>query len=214
MAQQVLAGDDAGRLAVVVHHQRVASPSAATAALTGSPEPMIGSGADMCFSTRSASVARPGEQRVDQHLLVDGADHLAAVTGGSARTTGIWHTPYSRRMWIASRTVSFGWVCTSAGVSPALLRSTSPTVSPDAGREPVVGHPLVVEDLGEVAAAAVGQQHDDDVVLWLAAARSAATTAIPQEPPTRRPSSRASRRVIANESASETAMISSAIARS
>ena len=41
-------------------------------------------------------------------------------------------------------------------------RSTSPTVAPVARRqEAVVGHPRVVEDLGEVAAAAVGQQHDD-----------------------------------------------------
>ena len=31
--------------------------------------------------------------------------------------------------------------------------------------EAVVGHPLVVEDLAQVAAAAVGQQHDHDVVL-------------------------------------------------
>lgn len=31
--------------------------------------------------------------------------------------------------------------------------------------EAVVGHPLVVEDLAEVAAAAVGEQYDDDVVL-------------------------------------------------
>ena len=65
------------------------------------------------------------------------------------------------------------------------------------GEEAVVGHPLVVEDLGQVAAAAVGQQHDDHVVrAGLAATRSAATTASPQEPPTSRPSSRASRRVI------------------
>src|SRR4029453_4053789 len=38
---------------------------------------------------------------------------------------------------------------------------------------------------------------------------TAATTAIPHEPPTNKASSRASRRVISNESASDTAMISS-----
>jgi len=48
----------------------------------------------------------------------------------------------------------------------------------------------------------------------LSATRRAATTAIPHEPPTSRPSSRASLRVIANESLSETAMISSQIVRS
>ena len=41
-----------------------------------------------------------------------------------------------------------------------------------------------------------------------AAALSAATTAMPLDPPTRMPSSRASRRVISNDSASDTAMIS------
>ena len=42
----------------------------------------------------------------------------------------------------------------------------------------------------------------------------AANAAIPEDPPTSRPSSRASRRVIENESASETSMIRSAMLRS
>ena len=41
------------------------------------------------------------------------------------------------------------------------------------------------------------------------AARSPATTAMPEEPPTSRPSSAASRRVMAKDSASETAWTSS-----
>jgi hypothetical protein len=54
----------------------------------------------------------------------------AVITGGSARTTGICETPYSRRMSIASRTVSVGWVCTNDGSGPSwpLRASTSPTV--------------------------------------------------------------------------------------
>ncbi|CAB4753035.1 unannotated protein [freshwater metagenome] len=43
----------------------------------------------------------------------------------------------------------------------------------------------------------------------VAATRSAATIAMPHDPPTSRPSSRASRLVIAKESLSDTAMISS-----
>jgi hypothetical protein len=59
------------------------------------------------------------------------------VTGGSALTTGICDTPYSRRMLIAVRIVSPGWVCTSAGRRPPLLFRTSPTVvSPSALRKP------------------------------------------------------------------------------
>ncbi len=58
-------------------------------------------------------------------------------------------------------------------------------------------------------ASAVGQQHHDDGVGITLGHPSAATTAMPHEPPTSRPSSRARRRVISKESASETAMISS-----
>ena len=88
----------------------------------------------------------------------------AATIGGSARTTGIWLTPYSWRMWTASAIVSPGWVCTRSGSWPDLPRSTSPTVrwsACGAGGEAVLAEPLVVEDLGEVAAAGVGQQDDD-----------------------------------------------------
>ena len=65
-------------------------------------------------------------------------------------------------------------------------------------QEAVVGHPVVVEDLRQVAAAAVGEHDDDDVVAApaVAATRSAATTASPPEPPTSSASSRASRRVM------------------
>ena len=79
-------------------------------------------------------------------------------------------------------------------------------------REEAVGpHPLVVVDLGQVAPAAVGQQHDDDRVAAAVGAGSArattsraATIAVPHEPPDRIPSSRVSRRAIANASRSLT----------
>ena len=85
------------------------------------------------------------------------------MMGGSAQTTGICETPYSCRICTASAIVSLGWVCTSAGMSPFLACSTSPMVSPLAGlgEEAEAGQPLVVEHLGQVAAAAVGQQHHD-----------------------------------------------------
>ena len=95
----------------------------------------------------------------------------ASASGGSALTTGTWDTPYSRRMAMASRTVSSGWTWTRGGSDGVPLRclwaSSSLTVS--AGRaagaeEPVVGHPVVVVQLGQVAPAGVGDDHDDDGV--------------------------------------------------
>ena len=42
--------------------------------------------------------------------------------------SGICDTPYSRRIPMASRSVSDGWVCTRSGNTPDLARSTSATV--------------------------------------------------------------------------------------
>ena len=60
----------------------------------------------------------------------------ARTTGGSCLTTGIWLTPYSRRMAMAWRTVSSGWVCTSDGSDGSRAASRSPTVVPAAWRNP------------------------------------------------------------------------------
>ena len=79
-------------------------------------------------------------------------------------TTGTCDTPNSRNRPITSRTVSSGWTCTSAGRSALLRASTSPTVCPLAAQEAEVGHPLVVVELRQVAAAGVGDEHDDDGV--------------------------------------------------
>ena len=67
------------------------------------------------------------EEAQDLRWEFDGVRPVA-MTGGSALTTGICDTEYSCRISMASRTVSVGWVCTSAGRSPAFLWSTSPTV--------------------------------------------------------------------------------------
>jgi hypothetical protein len=137
------------------------------------------------------------------------------ITGGSALTTGICDTPYSRRISMASRIVSLGCVCTRRAARPTWPQDVADGALAGLAQEAVGVHPLVGEDLGQVAAPTVGQQDDDDA----SAGRSraicrAATTAIPQDPPTSRPSSRASRRVIANESASVTATTSSTTAGS
>ena len=54
---------------------------------------------------------------------------------------------------------------TSSGSSSPLRASTSPSVaSSPAGQEAVAAHPVVVEDLRQVAAAGIRQQHDDHPV--------------------------------------------------
>ena len=91
----------------------------------------------MCCSTRSVSLAPPANSASNSARSDTAPATSAATIGGSARTTGICETPYSRRMAIASAMVSPGWVCTRAGRPPALPRSTSPTVrSVLGGRNP------------------------------------------------------------------------------
>ena len=100
---------------------------------------------------------------------------------------------------MAAPTFSSGWMWTNSGRLRSFLRQDvgHQRLRRLRGEEAVVGHPLVVEDLGQVAAAAVGQQHDDDASGPAASAtRSAAATAMPHEPPVSSASSRASRRVM------------------
>jgi hypothetical protein len=59
----------------------------------------------------------------------------ASERGGSALTTGICDTPYSRRIDMADLTDSAGWTCTRGGIVDApsprdLATSRSSTVSP------------------------------------------------------------------------------------
>ena len=174
------------------------------AAATGSPEPMIGSGGDMCGS--SASARRPCRRTARRAAPSRDTDPTTspAVTGGSARTTGSCETPYSRRMSIASRTVSFGWACTSdgvvAGLAAAARRRT--VISPglrrgSRSRPSTCRRRSWTGSRGRRRAAARRRRRPGRS---RAATRSAATTAMPHEPPTSSPSSRASRRVISKES--------------
>ncbi|PQM44283.1 hypothetical protein C1Y40_05559 [Mycobacterium talmoniae] len=104
------------------------SRSALAAALTNSPAPISGSGGLMCWATASARLARPSNTADNSSRSETLPATSPAITGGSAPTTGICDTPYSRRMLIASRTVSDGCVCTRSGSAPDFPRSTSPTV--------------------------------------------------------------------------------------
>ena len=107
----------------------------------------------MCWETASANFARPSKT-ADKSSRSDTLPATSpAITGGSAPTTGICDTPYSRRMPMASRTVSDGWVCTRSGSAPDLPRNISPTVAlldraiEPVAQEPVRRHPRVVENL-------------------------------------------------------------------
>ncbi len=73
-------------------------------------------------------------------------------------------------------------------------------------QEAVVGHPLVVEDAGEVPASRIGNEDDDDVARLCLLPRPVRQrpTAVPPEPPMSKPSSRATRRAIRNEASSLT----------
>jgi hypothetical protein len=74
----------------------------------------------------------------------------------------------------------------------------------------VLEEPVVVVDLGEVAAPGVRDDRDEGRAgPKRSATWSIAQTAVPPEPPTRIPSSRASRRAMRKESRSETVMNSS-----
>ena len=112
---------------------------------------------------------------------------------------------------MAVRTVSSGWVCTSdgsVGVAPAEQVADG---GAGGAQEAVVGHPPVVVELRQVAAAGVGDVHDDHRV-GRAGRRptcSAAATAVPPEPPMSRPSSRVTRRAVAKLTASLIGMTSS-----
>ena len=123
--------------------------------------------------------------------------------------------PYVWRVAIASPTRSVVRATTTVGRSGShgggrRAASRPGSAAPVVGQQAVRAHPLVVVDLREVAPAAVGQQHDDHrVVPPSVAVRSrttsrAATIAVPHEPPDRIPSSRVSRRAIANASRSLT----------
>ena len=170
--------------------------SSATAARAASVEPIVGSGGGHVVLDRVGELGGAGEQRVQQGPLGDRArrprpPRSAAPRG--PRASGRRRTPGGCAT--ASAMVSAGCVCTRSGSRPSLPRSTSPTVGTSrvgvADREAVRRQPLVVEDLGEVAAAGVGQQHHDHGVLALGGAgellRRAASRRTPPCRTSRRP---------------------------
>ena len=128
-------------------------------------------GGVMTSATRASKDSGVLTSRVRRSCSVTVPTTSARANGGSALTTGTCETPYSRRIAMASRTVSSGWTWTRGGSDGVPLRclwaSSSVTVS--VGRsaraeEAVVRHPAVVVELGEVAPAGVGDDHDDDGV--------------------------------------------------
>jgi hypothetical protein len=64
---------------------------------SASPAPIVGSGADMWFSSRSDNWARPVKSASSRSRSTTAPATSAAMTGGSARTTGICETLNSRR---------------------------------------------------------------------------------------------------------------------
>src|SRR5690348_11620866 len=101
--------------------------SASTALLTCSPEPTMGSGADMCSPTGSWGRARPETSASSRSRSTTEPMTSATITGGSSFITGSWDTLYSRRMAIAAATVSSGWACTKTG-SPSCLRASTSAI--------------------------------------------------------------------------------------
>jgi len=78
------------------------------AALMGSPEPIIGSGADICAETGSLDFARPLTSASSRSRSVIEPTTSAAITGGSSLSTGSCETSYSRIVSITAWTVSSG----------------------------------------------------------------------------------------------------------
>src|SRR5262249_441190 len=72
--------------------------SASTALLPSSPDPTMGSGADMCLPTGSLGLARPETSASSRSRSTTEPTTSATMTGGSSFITGSWDTLYSRRM--------------------------------------------------------------------------------------------------------------------
>jgi hypothetical protein len=105
----------------------------------------------------------PGDQGVEQVAFHHGPDHL----GGHDRRLFLDHGQLGHVVLAQQRD---GRADVLLRVDVDELGQAAPLPGHDVGHqrlggllgeEAVVGHPLVVEDLRQVAAAAVGQQHDD-----------------------------------------------------
>src|SRR5690606_605264 len=111
-------------------------PSSSAAASIGSPMPRVGSGGPCTSPTGRSRIDGSAMAALSSSRSRTAPDTSPSTTGGSCFTTGIWLTSYSRRISMASRTVSSGWVWTSSGRSSGRSRSRSPTVGPAARRNP------------------------------------------------------------------------------
>ena len=121
VAEQILPGEHADGLAVVEHQQGVAVDQHRDRLGHRLGRADHGQHA---LHRHADPVGRPGlrvNSAPSRPRSLTEPTTSAAITGGSARTTGIWLTPYSRRIEIASAIVSLGWVWTSDGSSAGLL---------------------------------------------------------------------------------------------
>ena len=113
-----------------------AASSRSMATSIGSPMPTVGSGGPMTSPTGLSRAAGSATDAWSSSRSDTAPITSASTTGGSCFTTGIWLTSNSRRISMAVRTVSSGWVCTSEGSDGSRPRSRSPTVGPAARRKP------------------------------------------------------------------------------
>ena len=138
--------------------------SSSTASSTGSPMPTVGSGGLITSLDRPVEHRRVAEREVHERELARPRPITsAAASGGSPCATGTCDTPCSR---IVEHRVADGLVGVDVHERRDVARpapsSTSATRALRRAEEAEVGHPLVVVDLRQVAAARVGEQHDDE----------------------------------------------------
>ena len=168
VGEQVLAGEDALGLAVDQHQRGVgASPASPPPRSPAGRRRSSAAAAPMCRSTMSCRCACPENSASSRSFSAIEPATSPVTTGArpSARAAARRRTrACSRSPRGRSRS---GGRAPARGMPPRLLASTSATVDSAAagrGQEAVPRHPLVVEDLRQVAAPAVGQQHDHHVV--------------------------------------------------
>ena len=179
---------------------RAAMPS------TGSLWPTVAMGGPITEPTARSKPSRIVERVLEQLAVGDRAHHL----GQRQRRLGLDHRHLGHAVLLEEGDGGphglFGVDVDQRREAVALGRQHRLGRGSLGPGEPVVGHPVVVVQLGEVAPARVGHQHDDHVVgpevspMW-----RAAQTAVPHEPPTIMPSSVVTRRAVRNESLSDTA---------
>ena len=184
-----------------------APSSRPTATWTCSPAPMVGRGAPITSLDGVVEHGRVGEDTVHEVAFGHAADDL----GQDDRRLVLDHRHLADAVLaqdgdgLAHRLVGMG---VDEGRKRRVTRGQQ-VAHRRAGlvEEPVVGHPAIVVELGEVAATGVGDVDHDDGVGTAGRARRSAPRRRPFPPnrPSSSPSSRVTRRAVAKLSASETA---------